>query len=214
MKQILPHAVRDAGWLLHMAADERCPYAYEGDIVEVGAPVAIAGTGAQGGIEDNTDDEWHRVLDIDVLGPVRVTRVARALCSAGKGRLSGFARRCIRLGHRPDRGRWYGRAAAAAAASASGRGLMKVQCFATVVRPPVWPARPEVRRGVTSVAVAGPGRDVLLRLGQSPSTVRVLRELSDVRCVLDPAGNPVVSPDGLVFRTGRAPAARRYGIAS
>jgi NAD(P)-dependent dehydrogenase (short-subunit alcohol dehydrogenase family) len=85
MKPILPHAVRDAGWLLHMAADERCPYECEGDIVEVGAPVAIAGTGAQGGIEDNTDDEWHRVLDIDVLGPVRVTRAARALYSAGNG---------------------------------------------------------------------------------------------------------------------------------
>ncbi|MGW7578457.1 SDR family NAD(P)-dependent oxidoreductase [Streptomyces sp. NPDC054765] len=33
-----------------------------------------AGIGAQGGIEDNADEEWHRVLDVNVLGLVRVTR--------------------------------------------------------------------------------------------------------------------------------------------
>ncbi|SNT17235.1 NAD(P)-dependent dehydrogenase, short-chain alcohol dehydrogenase family [Streptosporangium subroseum] len=35
-----------------------------------------AGIGAQGGIEDNSDDEWLRVLDVNVLGLVRVTRAA------------------------------------------------------------------------------------------------------------------------------------------
>ncbi|WP_406431087.1 SDR family NAD(P)-dependent oxidoreductase [Streptomyces sp. NBC_01589] len=35
-----------------------------------------AGIGAQGTIEDNTDDEWHRVFDVNVLGMVRVTRAA------------------------------------------------------------------------------------------------------------------------------------------
>ena len=35
-----------------------------------------AGIGAQGGIEDNDDDEWRRVLDVNVLGMVRVTRAA------------------------------------------------------------------------------------------------------------------------------------------
>jgi 2-keto-3-deoxy-L-fuconate dehydrogenase len=35
-----------------------------------------AGIGAQGAIEDNPDDEWHRVLDINVVGLVRVTRAA------------------------------------------------------------------------------------------------------------------------------------------
>jgi 2-keto-3-deoxy-L-fuconate dehydrogenase len=35
-----------------------------------------AGIGAQGGIEDNPDHEWHRVLDVNVLGLVRVTRAA------------------------------------------------------------------------------------------------------------------------------------------
>lgn len=35
-----------------------------------------AGVGAQGGIEANDDAEWHRVLDVNVLGLVRVTRAA------------------------------------------------------------------------------------------------------------------------------------------
>ena len=35
-----------------------------------------AGIGAQGGVEDNSDDEWHRVLDVNVVGMVRVTRAA------------------------------------------------------------------------------------------------------------------------------------------
>jgi 2-keto-3-deoxy-L-fuconate dehydrogenase len=35
-----------------------------------------AGIGAQGGIEANNDDEWHRVFDINVVGLVRVTRAA------------------------------------------------------------------------------------------------------------------------------------------
>lgn len=35
-----------------------------------------AGIGAQGTIEDNTDEEWHRVFDLNVVGIVRVTRAA------------------------------------------------------------------------------------------------------------------------------------------
>ena len=35
-----------------------------------------AGIGAQGGIGDNVDNEWHRVFDVNVLGLVRVTRAA------------------------------------------------------------------------------------------------------------------------------------------
>lgn len=35
-----------------------------------------AGIGAAGTVEDNDDDEWHRVLDVNVLGMVRVTRAA------------------------------------------------------------------------------------------------------------------------------------------
>jgi 2-keto-3-deoxy-L-fuconate dehydrogenase len=35
-----------------------------------------AGIGAQGGVEDNPDDEWRHVLDVNVVGLVRVTRAA------------------------------------------------------------------------------------------------------------------------------------------
>ncbi|WP_022890957.1 SDR family NAD(P)-dependent oxidoreductase [Agromyces italicus] len=77
-----------------------------------------AGIGAQGTIESNTDDEWHRVLDINVLGMMRVARAAlphlrrspaaaivntssiaataglpeRALYSASKGAVSALTR--------------------------------------------------------------------------------------------------------------------------
>jgi NAD(P)-dependent dehydrogenase (short-subunit alcohol dehydrogenase family) len=35
-----------------------------------------AGIGAQGDVAANSDDEWHRVLDVNVVGLVRVTRAA------------------------------------------------------------------------------------------------------------------------------------------
>jgi len=35
-----------------------------------------AGIGAQGTVEDNSDDEWTRVLDVNVVGLVRVSRAA------------------------------------------------------------------------------------------------------------------------------------------
>jgi NAD(P)-dependent dehydrogenase (short-subunit alcohol dehydrogenase family) len=35
-----------------------------------------AGIGAQGTVETNSDDEWHRVFDVNVMGIVRVTRAA------------------------------------------------------------------------------------------------------------------------------------------
>lgn len=35
-----------------------------------------AGVGAQGTIEDNSDDEWRRLYEVNVLGVVRVTRAA------------------------------------------------------------------------------------------------------------------------------------------
>jgi NAD(P)-dependent dehydrogenase (short-subunit alcohol dehydrogenase family) len=38
-----------------------------------------AGMGALGTVEDNDDDEWHRVWDINVVGMVRVTRAALPL---------------------------------------------------------------------------------------------------------------------------------------
>jgi NAD(P)-dependent dehydrogenase (short-subunit alcohol dehydrogenase family) len=38
-----------------------------------------AGIGAQGTVEENPDDEWHRVLDVNVVGIARVTRAALPL---------------------------------------------------------------------------------------------------------------------------------------
>ena len=38
--------------------------------------IANAGIGAQGTVADNSDDEWHRVLDVNVLGVARVVRAA------------------------------------------------------------------------------------------------------------------------------------------
>src|SRR3954454_17027585 len=38
-----------------------------------------AGIGAQGGIEANDDDEWHRVFDVNVVGIARVTRAVLPL---------------------------------------------------------------------------------------------------------------------------------------
>ena len=35
-----------------------------------------AGIGAQGAIDGNDDEEWHRVLDVNVVGMVRVSRAA------------------------------------------------------------------------------------------------------------------------------------------
>ena len=35
-----------------------------------------AGIGAQGTVEDNDDEEWHRVLNVNVVGMVRTTRAA------------------------------------------------------------------------------------------------------------------------------------------
>ena len=35
-----------------------------------------AGIGAQGTVESNSDEEWHRVLDVNVVGMVRVARAA------------------------------------------------------------------------------------------------------------------------------------------
>lgn len=51
-----------------------------------------AGIGAQGGVADNDDDEWHRVLDVNVLGMVRVTRAALpALSRSGRAAIVNTA---------------------------------------------------------------------------------------------------------------------------
>ncbi|KUJ34662.1 amidohydrolase family protein [Streptomyces sp. MI02-2A] len=62
---------------------------------------------------------------------------------------------------------------------------------------PDWPERPEVRRGIEAVGAAGLVYDLLVRPDQLPAAVRTVRELPEVRFVLDHAGNPVVGTDGL-----------------
>ncbi|MGW6742713.1 amidohydrolase family protein [Streptomyces sp. NPDC055025] len=62
---------------------------------------------------------------------------------------------------------------------------------------PDWTDRPEVRRGIEAVGAAGLVYDLLVRPDQLPAAVRTVRELPDVRFVLDHAGNPVVGADGL-----------------
>jgi NAD(P)-dependent dehydrogenase (short-subunit alcohol dehydrogenase family) len=47
-----------------------------GDLDGLDILINNAGIGAQGSIETNDDTEWHRVLDVNVLGLVRVTRAA------------------------------------------------------------------------------------------------------------------------------------------
>lgn len=69
--------------LTWFAADLRDPDAVTAAVDQAAATlggldivVNNAGVGAQGTIADNPDDEWHRVLDINVLGMVRVLRTA------------------------------------------------------------------------------------------------------------------------------------------
>ena len=62
-----------------VADDASVRAAVEQVVAELGrldVVVNNAGVGAQGTVEDNDDEEWHRVLDVNVLGLVRVTRAA------------------------------------------------------------------------------------------------------------------------------------------
>jgi 2-keto-3-deoxy-L-fuconate dehydrogenase len=58
-----------------------------------------AGIGAQGGIEDNPLDEWRRVIDVNVLGLVRVTRASLpALRASGRGAIVNVGSICATTG--------------------------------------------------------------------------------------------------------------------
>jgi 2-keto-3-deoxy-L-fuconate dehydrogenase len=50
-----------------------------------------AGIGAAGTVEDNDDDEWRHVLDVNVLGVVRTTRAALPALRAAVARRGGAA---------------------------------------------------------------------------------------------------------------------------
>lgn len=62
-----------------------------------------AGVGAQGTVEDNGDDEWRRVLDVNLLGMVRMTRAALPhLRRSGSGAVVNIASVAADVGL-PDR---------------------------------------------------------------------------------------------------------------
>jgi len=71
----------DAGPLTYVRADITDDAAVRSAVAQAidtlgGLDILVnnAGIGAQGGVEANDDDEWHRVLDVNVVGLVRVTR--------------------------------------------------------------------------------------------------------------------------------------------
>ncbi|WP_406841583.1 amidohydrolase family protein (plasmid) [Streptomyces sp. AHU1] len=62
---------------------------------------------------------------------------------------------------------------------------------------PAWLERPDVRRGIAAIGAAGLTYDLLVRPDQLPHAVQLVREMPDVKFVLDHAGNPIVSAEGL-----------------
>jgi 2-keto-3-deoxy-L-fuconate dehydrogenase len=93
---------KDAGDLLAVKADVTDDEGVRAAAAEVGASfggvldilVANAGIGAAGTVEDNADDEWHRVFDVNVLGIVRTVRAALPLLRAAAARRGGAAIVC------------------------------------------------------------------------------------------------------------------------
>ncbi|MFD8984761.1 SDR family NAD(P)-dependent oxidoreductase [Streptomyces sp. NPDC059564] len=76
-----PHGVREP--LLGLKADVSDDASVRAAVEEAAARlggidilVNNAGIGAAGTVEDNPDEQWHRVLDVNVLGMVRTTRAA------------------------------------------------------------------------------------------------------------------------------------------
>ncbi|WP_221584601.1 SDR family NAD(P)-dependent oxidoreductase [Microbacterium sp. G2-8] len=70
----------DAGDIRVDVADDAAVRSAVAEVAErcgrIDIVVNNAGIGAQGTVEANSDDEWHRVLDVNVVGPVRVSRAA------------------------------------------------------------------------------------------------------------------------------------------
>ncbi len=79
--------VRESAGLYPVVADVTDDAAVRAAVAEAGRQfggrldilVNNAGIGAAGTVEDNDDAEWHRVLDVNVLGIVRTTRAALPL---------------------------------------------------------------------------------------------------------------------------------------
>jgi 2-keto-3-deoxy-L-fuconate dehydrogenase len=89
----------DAGDLIPVIADVtqdasvRAAVAEAGDAFGKSVDVLVnnAGIGAAGTVEDNDDDEWRRVFDVNVFGIVRTTRAALPLLRAAVGQRGSAA---------------------------------------------------------------------------------------------------------------------------
>lgn len=86
--------------------DDQVRSAIDSVLVELGGLdilINCAGIGAQGGVETNSDDEWHRVFDVNVVGIVRVTRAALpALLTSSAGAIVNVSSIVATIGL-PDR---------------------------------------------------------------------------------------------------------------
>jgi 2-keto-3-deoxy-L-fuconate dehydrogenase len=71
---------KEIGYLMADVTDDRSVRTAIADAVTIlgGLDLLVnnAGIGAQGTVEDNDDAEWHRVLDVNVVGTARVSRAA------------------------------------------------------------------------------------------------------------------------------------------
>jgi 2-keto-3-deoxy-L-fuconate dehydrogenase len=77
-----PDAPPGAVALVGDVSDDASVRAAVGSLDGLDVLVNNAGIGAQGGVDANDDDEWHRVLDVNVVGLARVTRAALPLLRA------------------------------------------------------------------------------------------------------------------------------------
>jgi NAD(P)-dependent dehydrogenase (short-subunit alcohol dehydrogenase family) len=77
-----PDAPPGAVALVGDVSDDASVRAAVGALDGLDVLVNNAGIGAQGGVDANDDDEWHRVFDINVVGIARVTRAALPLLRA------------------------------------------------------------------------------------------------------------------------------------
>src|SRR6202035_3427332 len=86
LDRVKPEAAGDDDGLHPVLADVTDDAAVRAAVAQAGRAlggldilVNNAGIGAAGTVEDNDDEEWHRVLDVNVLGIVRTTRAALPL---------------------------------------------------------------------------------------------------------------------------------------
>lgn len=78
LDRVKPEDSTDLYPVIADVTDDAAVRAAVADATQTLGPIAVlvnnAGIGAAGTVADNNDDEWHRVLDVNVLGMVRTTR--------------------------------------------------------------------------------------------------------------------------------------------